>query len=150
MRHLLLFLAIGCGGDTSGEPIAGTVTLMYGEDAPKLVVGAAVEQIDAPGRMLVQLGTDDVDCGTNFEDPDTRLSRGSFVFFDLDKAVATTSLRVSVLHVTSSSLHLNSATGSVTIETIEPRVTGNVAFMTTDDDVGPIFVAGTFDVIRCF
>jgi len=42
------------------------------------------------------------------------------------------------------------ASGTVTIDTVMPRVTGSLTFMTTDQDVGTIAVSGNFDIKRCF
>ncbi len=47
-------------------------------------------------------------------------------------------------------IKLNSGTGMVTIDTIDPRVTGSVTFDTNDQDVGAITASGSFDVVRCF
>ena len=151
MRHLLLVLAVGCGGgDGGGEPITGTVSLDYGSDKPKLSVGAAVQDRESPNRMVVQLGTGGVDCDTNLEDSEAQPPSGTFVIFSVDKTATMTNGSVAVLKVSSRSLSYNSGPGSVTITALEPRVTGSVSFATTDDEVGNILVAGTFDVIRCF
>jgi hypothetical protein len=151
MRHLWLLLMIGCGGGTSGEPLMGTVTLGYGGDNPKMKVGTAVQHQDSPNNMLIQIGSDNVDCDTyldvflDFDAPS-----GSFIYFDVAKNVASTSGSVSVMKSSSRNISINSGPGNVTITAIEPRVTGMVTFATTDEEVGMITVAGTFDVKRCF
>src|SRR5688572_30316466 len=142
MRYLLVLL-IGCGGGASGEPIMGSVKLMYGDDSPKLAVGAAVdvEDVSLPNRMRVQLGTDNVDCTTNL---DEEAPKGSFVYFEVDTAVfASRSTQITVLEITNRSLSLNSAPGSVEITSIEPTVAGSVTFETVDEDDGTITVSGT-------
>src|SRR5436190_1552272 len=84
MRQLGLLLLIGCG--TSGEPIKGDISYTYGSDSAKFSVGTAVQDQNVPGQMLVQIGTDHVDCGTyldnffSFNNPE-----GTFVFFSVDK-----------------------------------------------------------------
>ena len=151
MRHFLLLLLVGCGGGGGGgEPITGTVSLDYGSDKPKLSVGAAVQDKESPNRMVVQIGTGGIDCDTNLEDFEEMPPSGTHVVFSVDKSVAMTNGSVGVMKVSSRSLSLNSGPGTVTITAVEPRVTGSVSFATTDDEVGNILVAGTFDVIRCF
>jgi hypothetical protein len=153
MRHLVLVLAIGCGGGgTSGEPIMGTVSLDYGGSKPKMVVGAAVEVPDVPAKMLVQIGSDNVDCGTYLDVfLDFDVPKGSFIYFNVDKtATGMISGSVAVMKSTSNSVSINEGPGTITIDSNGPRVTGTVTYTTVDEDVGNIFVAGTFDVKRCF
>lgn len=139
---------VGCGG---GEPISGDITMTYGSDRPEMVVGSVVQHQDSDD-MLIQIGTDDVDCDTYLDVfLDFDLPKGHFVYFSVPKAPGTYSDgSVSVLRSKSRDISINSSSGDVTIDAIEPRVTGSVTFTTNDEDVGEIAVSGTFDVIRCF
>jgi hypothetical protein len=150
MKHAWgCMLLVACG--TSGEPMNGDITLMYGDSSPKLIVGAAVEDTDAPGQMLVEMGDDNVDCDTNFSQLSFGVS-GTFVYFSVDATTPGTQsdLFVTVLRSSGNHLSSNSTDGTVTIDTVSPRVTGSIMFETTDNDVGPITVNGSFDVKRCF
>jgi len=129
----------------------GTVSLTYGDSQPKLVVGAAVQSEDSPSKMLVQIGSDNVDCDTYLDNFfDLNPPSGSFIFFNVEKLAGTTSGSVAVMKSSSNSVAVNQGPGSITIDAVEPRVTGTVTFATTDEEVGSILVAGTFDVKRCF
>lgn len=151
MRQLLLVVGIvGCG--TSGEPLEGDVSVDYGGDRPDLAVGSAVVHRDDTANMLVQLGSDDVDCETYldelflFSGPE-----GTFVYFSVPQTTGThAQAYVAVMKSEDNSSHTNIASGMVTIDAVEPRVTGSVTFSTTGDDVGAISVSGSFDVKRCF
>ncbi|HVK86762.1 MAG TPA: hypothetical protein VM513_21730 [Kofleriaceae bacterium] len=151
MRHAwIVVLLAGCG--TSGEPLSGDVSIQYGGSTPDLVVGTAVRTADTTDQMLVQLGTDEVDCDTyldvffNFSAPE-----GTFVYFNVtDQPGTYDSAYVSVMKSEDRSTSTNTSSGSVTITAVEPRVTGTVTFDTTDDEIGTISVAGSFDVKRCF
>ena len=141
---------IGCG--TSGEPLTGDVALQYGTSMPKLVVGSAVTSADFPSMMLVQLGTDNVDCSTVLETGGFNPPQGTFVFFDAAEVVsgpnAMTEINVSVQ--SSTNISIDAGTGTVTIAAIDTRVSGSIDFTYTDDTVGTISVTGSFDVKRCF
>jgi len=148
MRTLVWLLVVGCGD--SGEPIKGDIAIQYGADSPDLKVGSVIEDENDPGKMLVQIGTEEVDC-------DTRLDSlfgtpvGTFVYFSVDQAPGSyPGTFVQAAHRAGNSISVNLSDGDVTIDAIEPRVTGSVTFMTTDQDVGDISVSGTFDVFRCF
>jgi hypothetical protein len=147
---LLALLLVGCG--TSGEPMKGDVTVHYGSSSPKMEVGTAVAAKDEPGKMLVQLGSDNVDCDTYLDVfLDFSVPHGTFVYFVVDQAPGVhAQTEVSTMKSSSSNISINGATGMVTIDSVEDRVTGSVVFTTTDQDVGEIAVAGTFDVKRCF
>lgn len=147
----LVALCLGCGG-IKGEPLEGDITIQYGDSAPDLVVGAAVQDQNDPDLMLVQIGSDDVDCDTyldnflSFNNPE-----GVFVFFSVEKLPgAFDDASVAAMSSESNNTKTNFTTGSVTIDAVEPRVTGSVSFSTTDDEVGEITVSGSFDVFRCF
>jgi hypothetical protein len=148
---LIALLLIGCGG-TSGEPMQGDVTVHYGSSTPKMVVGTAVEAMDEPGKMLVQFGTDDVDCDSYLDVfLDFSVPHGTFVYFVVDQTPGVhAQAEVSTMKSTSSHIGINSTSGLVTIDAVDPRVTGSVTFTTTDEDVGEIAVSGSFDVKRCF
>ena len=130
----------------------GTVALDYGGSKPKMVVGAAVNTMDSTTRMLVQMGSDNVDCDTyldvflDFDAP-----HGSFIYFDVDKTqMGSKNGTVSVEKSSSRNVSVTTGPGVITIDSIEPRVTGSVTFAITDPEAGMITVAGTFDVKRCF
>ena len=155
MRNWLFFAllgGVGCGGDGGGEPIMGSISLQYGSAAPDLKVGAVVQDAGSDTKMIVQVGTDNVDCDTNLEKLDSAsdFPKGSFVFFTTAMAPGATSGFVSVMKSTSNSVSIHSASGMVTITAIEPRVTGSLTFTTTDEEIGTISVGGDFDIIRCF
>jgi hypothetical protein len=147
-----IVLVTACGG-SSGEPLHGDIMLRYGNDTPKLVVGTAVADTNTAGHMLVQLGSDNVDCGTyldvffSFDYPS-----GSFVYFSVDSTQPGTSgsADVSFAKSADNSTTINITPGSVTIDALSPRITGTVSAMTTDDEAGTLMVSGTFDVKRCF
>jgi hypothetical protein len=152
MKHAWgLLLLIGCG--TSGEPMKGDVAFDYGTSHPKMVVGSAVMNKDTPAEMVVQLGDDNIDCGTNL-DQFVLLGgpTGTFVFFSVDASTpgAHASTAIQVEHATGNDTSIDESSGDVTIDTIDTRVTGSLTFMTTDDKVGAISVSGNFDVKRCF
>jgi hypothetical protein len=152
MRIIWALALAACGG-TSGEPIEGDVSINYGGDTIDFIVGAVVEDENTPGQMLVQLGTDKIDCDSNldnlfsFNNPD-----GTFLFFSVDQEPGTyTDGFISAMRADGGSTHINSSTGSVTIEIVGDRVTGTVdEFSTTDDEVGEITAGGSFDVLKCF
>jgi hypothetical protein len=150
MKHALgCLLLAACG--TSGEPMKGDVALVYGTDMPNLIVGAAVEDTDMPGHMLVQMGDDNVDCGTHLG---TQLfgPSGTFVYFSVDATTPGTDANafITVERNSGHNSTSNTTDGTVTIESVSPRVTGSIAFQTTDQDAGTITVNGSFDVKRCF
>lgn len=147
----LVLVVVGCGG-IDGEPIEGTITMQYGDASPTMVVGAAVQDENAPDEMLVQIGSDNVDCDTYL---DVFLSfetfGGHFVYFSVPKVPGTDdSGFVSAMRSVNNSTKINSAPGMVTIDAVEPRITGSVTFATSDEEIGEILVSGTFDVVRCF
>ncbi|MBA3391089.1 MAG: hypothetical protein H0T89_00510 [Deltaproteobacteria bacterium] len=158
MRHAPLILGmfglgvLGCGGGGGGgEPITGTIAMQYGDSSPALVVGSAIQSSMAT-NMLVQIGSDNVDCDTNLVDIEGfEFPKGSFVYFDVAKAPGShPTAGVTVMKSTSDMVNINGSTGMVTIDSAGDRVTGSVTFTTTDNDVGTISVSGTFDVLRCF
>ncbi len=151
-RCLLLGLCglSGCAGD-SGEPLIGDVTIHYGSSTPKLDVGAAIQDTSVPGSMLVQIGSDAVDCGTNFGDFSFDGPQGTFVYFSVDKVPGVhASASVNAMKVSGNSINIHGTSGAVTITAVDPRVTGTVMFTTTDQKAGEIAVSGSFDVKRCF
>lgn len=147
----VLVWLLGCG--TSGEPIKGDVAIHYGADTPKFVVGSAVQDRNKPANMLVQIGSDNVDCGT-YLDVFFTLSNpsGTFVYFSVDKTTPGPHLQssVSVMKSDGNNTNVNITSGDVTIITIGKRVTGSVTLMTTDSTIGTISVSGSFDVVSCF
>jgi hypothetical protein len=148
---LALTCSIGCGG-IEGEPMDGDIALHYGTANKTFEVGAAVPDKDDTNQLIVQLGTDNVDCKTYlnelvlFGGP-----KGYFVYFGIDAAMpkAYDNAYVSVEHTTDRSSKTNIADGAVVIDAIADRVTGTVMFDTTDDELGKITVTGSFDVLNC-
>ena len=153
MKHAwgLLVMVAACG--SSGEPAKGDIMYTYGTSHPKMSYGAAVQDKQTPGQMLVQLGDDNVDCSTNLGDfvliggP-----TGTFVYFSVSATTPGTNASVSINAQQTNGNHtsINESSGSVTIDTIDARVTGSLTFSTTDSTVGTISVAGNFDVKKCF
>jgi hypothetical protein len=151
MKHAWgLLLVIGCG--SSGEPMKGDVMFTYGTDHPKMAFGAAVQNKDTPGEMVVQIGDDNVDCGTYLDALTFGGPSGTFVYFSVDATTpgANAQAYVSVEHSTGNNVKINESDGTVTIDATTPRVTGSLTFTTTDTDIGDIAVMGNFDVKRCF
>jgi len=153
MKHAwgLLLVVAACG--PSGEPMKGDIMYTYGTSHPKIAFGAAVEDKNTPGQMLVELGDDNVDCGTNFGSfvliggPS-----GTFVYFSVSATTpgADANAYISAQHTDGGHTSINESSGMVTIDTIDTRVTGSLTFSTTDQDVGAITVSGNFDVKKCF
>lgn len=149
MRIIWAIALAACGG-TSGEPIGGDVSISFDGDTQPFVVGAVIEDEDVPGNMVVQLGTDEIDCDTNLDS--LFLPDGVFLTFSVEEAPGTYEDGfISAIRADGNSIHLNASTGSVTIDAVGDRVTGTLTeFSTTDDDVGEITAVGTFDVLKCF
>jgi hypothetical protein len=146
-------LLAACGTGTGGEPMQGDVAFTYGSSKPKMVVGSAVQSRNAPTQMIVQMGDDNVDCGTYLDSGITFIpSSGTFVYFTVDAANPgpLSNAYVSVEHSTGTNTKIDVASGMVMIDTVMPRVTGGLSFMDTDMTVGEISVAGNFDIKRCF
>jgi hypothetical protein len=151
-RAFVLGLATLAACGDSGEPMKGDVVVTYGSSTPKMDVGTAVQDEESPGKMLVQFGTDEVDCDSYLDVfLDFDLPSGTFIYFSVDKMTGTyASASVSAMKNTKNSTSINSTNGMVTITAVEPRVTGTVTFTTTDEEVGVISATGSFDVKRCF
>lgn len=147
---LLLLLVVGCDSD-GGEPIEGTITMQYGDKNPAMLVGAAVQH-EGDDDMLVQIGSKNVGCGTYLEDfLDFDAPGGHFVYFSVPKTPATYEQNsVSVDRNTSNESRSYQAFGNVVIDSVGERVTGSLTFAVIDDEIGPIAVSGSFDVLRCF
>src|SRR3569623_489006 len=106
-------MVAACG--TSGEPMKGDIMYPYGSSHPKMVVGSA--------------GEDNVDCSTNLDNfvliggP-----IGTFVYFSV---IATTpgtdtSATISAEQSSRNNTSINESSGTVTIDTIDTRVTGSL------------------------
>ena len=142
-----LCVAAGCGGGGGGEPITGTLSIDYGTHITP-GVGAVLENPMAPDEVYVLIGTSGVDCGTDLEHdhPDN----GTYVLFSVAPVVGAVTPFVSVIRVEPQHLGSNSTSGDVTIDAVGERLTGSLAnFSTTDNEVGTISAAGTFDVLNC-
>lgn len=141
-------MTMGCGGD-EGEPMEGSLQILVGNDPVTPSVGAALDNPEAEGEMVIIMGTKEISCGTDLYDSPPQ--SGTFVMFSTEIAtLGPRDVGVSVLRLSPSSGSSNSTDGTVTIDSVGERVTGSVVFETTDDDVGSITVTGTFDVIACF
>jgi hypothetical protein len=146
-----LALAAGCGGG-GGEEVTGTLAIDWGDEHVVAETGAAIENPDEPGQMVVAMGNLDMDCGWY----DDRIKNGTAVTFLLDppeQATGAYTPLISVLHVEGDSLSINGSTGTLNISAFGDRIVGDLDMDTTDDDNGVITVitaTGTFDVINCF
>ena len=153
MKHAwILLFAIGCGGGGGGgEPLMGNVAVQYGTAMPDMTTGSAVQSHDNPMQMVIQIGSDHVDCSTDLSGT-FFTEQGTYVFFNADKTMPSTNAQadITVENVSGNHIDLNGATGTVTISTIDTRVTGSVMLTTTDSMVGTITATGNFDVKRCF
>lgn len=152
MRTALMWLILAaCGGGIDGELLAGDITIQYGSSSPKLEVGTAV-RAEADGDMLVQIGSNNVDCDTyldmfiSFDYPE-----GTFVYFTVSSSMPGTYPNEPVDFMKSGSRNtsINGTLGMVTIESIDTRVKGTVVATTTDEEVGTLSVQGSFDVVSC-
>lgn len=152
MKHAwgLLLVVAACG--SSGEPMKGDVMYTYGTSHPKMAYGAAVEDKQMAGNMLVQLGDDNVDCGTDLQGFSLGAPSGTFVYFSVSATTPGTDANafISAQQSNASHVNVNASSGTVTIDTIDTRVTGSLTFSTTDQTVGTISVMGNFDVKKCF
>jgi hypothetical protein len=149
MRTWFLLVAMGCGG-IEGEPLLGDVTIQYGGSSPDLAVGAAVQDENDPDLMLVQLGSDKVDCDAYLDRfLDFSLPDGTFVYFSVEKLPGSYSAPVSAMRTNDNSTKINTADGEVTIDLAGDRIAGSVTFQTTDEEIGDITVSGAFDVVSC-
>lgn len=138
---------LGACGTEAGEPIGGDVTITVGDEVIEPTVGAALPDDEDPTKAMIVVGTRDISCATTITSP---LKRGTYLMFTIAPEAGMQTVFTSVIRVESSGSHLNGSTGEVTIDGVGDRVTGSVTFDTTDDEVGPITAAGTFDVVRCF
>ena len=146
---LVAILCGACGNGDSGEAIGGTVTITVGTESVAPDVGAVIPDPDPANtsKAIVILGTRDISCATEL---DTRLGKGVYLSFTIDRAPATQMGFVSVIRVEAAGAHLNGSTGDIVIDAVTDRVTGSVMFDTVDADGTAISAEGTFDAIRCF
>jgi hypothetical protein len=152
MRYAwLCALAIGCGSSSNGgEAQLGTATLMYGTDNRMMTTGSAIQDPMVPANMRIQLGTDNVRCGT---DLDANMPpSGTYIYFSVDKTtpMANQTTDVNVEALSSSNFDFSGATGMATITAIDTRVMGSLVFSTTDAHDKPIMFTGEYDVKKCF
>ena len=148
---LALVVALAACGD-SGEPMKGDVAVNYGTSKPGMKYGTAVAAEDSATQMLVQFGSGSVDCDTYLDVfLDFSLPDGTFIYFVVDRAPGThAQTSVSAMKNDDNHTSINTSSGSVTIDAVGDRVTGNVTFSTTDDEAGAITAMGSFDVKTCF
>lgn len=152
MRHAwVLLFAIGCGTSGGGEPLMGNVAIQVGSAMPDLTTGSAIRDKDDASKMIVQLGTDHVDCQTDLNSS-FQISGGTYVFFAEDAATPGTDANatVNIEKVSGNMIDVLVSDGMVTISTIDTRVTGTITFTGTDQTLGAVSVSGNFDVKRCF
>ena len=103
--------------------------------------------------MLVQIGSDNVDCDTYLDVFfDLSAPSGYFVYFAVPKLPGTYDQQsITIEFNTSRDFNGYQSFGSAVIDTVDPeRVTGSVTFAADDEEIGAIAVSGTFDVVRCF
>ena len=68
MRHAWLLLLVGCSSSNPPhEPQMGTATVQYGSAMGAMKVGAAILDPMTAGNMIVELGSDNVDCTVNLD-----------------------------------------------------------------------------------
>ena len=146
-----MLFAIGCGTSGGGEPLMGNVAIQVGSSMPDLTTGSAIQDKDDATKMIVQLGTDHVDCKTDLNSS-FFAEGGTYVFFAENAATPGTdsSATVNIEKVSGNMIDVLSANGTVTISTIDTRVTGTIMFTGTDQTLGAVSVSGNFDVKRCF
>lgn len=146
-----MLFAIGCGTSGGGEPLMGDVAIQVGGAMPDLTTGSAIQSKDDPTQMIVQLGTDHVDCQTDLNSSFS-IAGGTYVFFAENAATPGTdsNATVNVEKVSGNMIDVLVSNGAVTISTIDTRVTGSVTFTATDQNLGAVSVSGNFDVKRCF
>jgi hypothetical protein len=152
MKHgWLCVLAIAaCSSGPSGEPAHGTATVMYGATSGKMVVGSAISDASMPANMVVQLGNDNVSCGTNLDNEFP--PQGLYAYFSVDKTTPGTAANadVTVVNASGNNINVELSSGMVTIDSIDTRVMGSIMFTVMSQTDGTISVSGSFDVKKCF
>jgi hypothetical protein len=154
MRQTILagitVVVIGCGGgDSDGEPIAGTIEFMVGAETIRPTAGAAL-QLDGtpPDQMIILIATSEARCGIDGTgDPPDWFSQTTVN----NEGPATWQTAVALLHIAGEEdSYSSSGPGTVVIDSIGPeRITGSIDY--TGTDVQPVArISGTFDIIRCF
>src|SRR5437763_320604 len=120
----LLLLAIGCSSSPSGEPAHGTATVAFGTSTGKMVVGSAIQDTSLPGNMVVQLGNDNVACGTDLDA--SFPSAGLYAYFSVSKTTpgANADESITVVNSSGNNINIELAGGMVTIDSIDTRVMG--------------------------
>ena len=128
----------------------GTASVTYGTSTGAMRVGAAIADPNVAGNMIVELGTDNIDCSVNVDDEFP--PPGLYVYFSESKTTPGADTQATVTAVSSSSNHIDADTssGMVTIDAIDARVTGSVTFSSSTQDIANIAATGTFSVKRCF
>ncbi len=139
----------GCASDPTGEPNLGDATFNYEDHSARLVVGSAIEAPDDRATMIVQLGTDTVDCDVDL-DRAPSMPDGYFVSFTLPKAGVVHAPIIIARRGDGRDSWRTFAPGIVGIDSVGERVTGTVSFSTVHFELGDIEVLGRFDVKRCF
>lgn len=143
MRLALLFTLMAC---TSGEPIQGTVTIRVGNDVTTPDSGAALVDWYEDTKVMVLLGNDGFDCDTTETSP----IRHTMLAFSIAPMTGEQHALVQVGFPQGTHYHLDGSTTDVTIDAIDDRVRGTVAFDTTSTTGEAISASGAFDVKRCF
>ncbi len=148
MKRLLVLLA-ACGSSHSGEPQMGTATVQYGSTTRMMTTGSAIMDTQTPGNMIIQLGDDGVSCSTNLNQS-LDLS-GMFATMSVSSSAPGTNPNadITVIYAANNNINIEGASGMVTVDAIDTRVTGSVTFTTTGS-AGTISATGTFDVKKCF
>ncbi len=157
LMNRTLLVAFGalaaCASEPTGERNRGDATFVYDGDSAPLIVGSAIEAADDPSMMIVQLGTDRVDCEFDLGRVSSMpgMPDGYFVSFALPKTGVIDAPYVHVQRGDGSESWHRFATGIVGLDSVGERVTGTVSFsLQPFESVREIEVLGRFDVKRCF
>jgi hypothetical protein len=140
---------VACGtSGGGGEPAHGNAVAQYGTAMDAMTVGSAI--LGDPSTMVIQLGSDHVSCSTNLTGS-LILPSGLYAYFGVPPTPGSNvASDVFVEHSTGNHLDIDGGGGTVTISSIDTRVMGTIAFMSTDSMSNAVSITGTFDVKKCF
>ena len=141
----VVMMACSSSGST-GDPQNGNATVVIGGATGKLVVGSAIADTSTPGNMIVQLGTDGVTCSTDLGSSGG-LTAGQFAYFSVSAGGpgVFSDVQINLASERGNDISFDSGMGSVEIDTITTRVTGQITYAP-----GGTAANGTFDVEKCF
>jgi len=145
---ILTIFVMACTSSSgpSGDPQNGDATIVIGGTTGKLVVGSAIADASMPGNMIVQLGTSGVTCTTDLNSSESPL-QGQFAYFSVSSSGpgVYSEVQIGLISDRGNSVAFDEGTGSVEIDSIDTRVTGQVTYTP-----GGNAANGTFDVEKCF